>query len=63
MAAEREHYRSQFFSRRRGHKLRPQRQTLMRELLPKLAIELNPGNEPVHPIELFGDKKKLFGLR
>ena len=35
----------------------------MQELLPKLTIELNPSNELVHPLEIFPDKKKLFGLR
>ena len=58
MAAETENRRSLFYSRRRGHKLRPLRQALMQELLPKLAIELATGDGLIDPVEFFPDAKK-----
>jgi len=64
MAAETENRRSLFYSRRRGHKLRPRRQALMRELLPELAIELAPGEGLIEPAEFFpGVKKNISGSR
>lgn len=64
MAAHTENGRSLFYSRRRGRKLRPQRQALIKELLPELAIQLDPGGELLDPAELFpGTKKNISGLR
>jgi len=64
MAAHTENSRSLIYSRRRGRKLRPQRQILIRELLPKFAIKLDPSSELLDPAELFpGTKKNISGLR
>jgi hypothetical protein len=64
MASEPEKRRSLVYSRRHGHKLRPQRQALMRDLLPRVAIELPPGDSAIDLDALFsGAKKKPIGWR
>lgn len=42
-----------FYGRRRGHRLRPARQSLIDDLLPQVAVPLPPGTAPVDPHQLF----------
>ncbi len=42
------------FGRRKGHKLRPKRQALMRELLPRLEIDLRSSTDIIYPEAFFG---------
>lgn len=45
--------RSLVFSRRRGHKLRPKRQALLRDLLPEIEIDLEHGTNVTDPRSYF----------
>ena len=45
--------RSLVFSRRRGHKLRPRRQALMRDLLPEIEIDLEQSADVIDPRSFF----------
>ncbi|MBT3991202.1 MAG: tRNA (guanosine(46)-N7)-methyltransferase TrmB [Rhodospirillaceae bacterium] len=49
----------QFYGRRKGHPLRPHRQQLMNELLPKLVISPD-SSEPLDPLTLFEDKSDIW---
>ena len=61
----------QWYGRRRGHKLRPNRQALIDDLLPKLRIELPHANlldldtevisESEHGLRLILDTEDLVG--
>lgn len=57
-----EHRQRVVFGRRRGHKLRPQRQALMRDLLPEIEVELTPGTGLIEPRALFADGSKEIWL-
>jgi tRNA (guanine-N7-)-methyltransferase len=49
------------FGRRRGHKLRPLRRALMRDLLPQIEIDLGPEGAPIAPRSLFsGGTKEVW---
>ena len=50
------------FGRRQGHRLRPQRQALMRDLLPQIGIDLTPDGDPIQPRDLFADGTKEVWL-
>ncbi len=52
-------HRRVLYGRRRGHRLRPGRRRLLRELLPALEIRL-AGDEPLDPKRLFGDGRPLW---
>ena len=54
MADDRNTRRDLVYSRRGGHKLRPRRQALMRELLPQIEIDLGPAADVIDPRALFG---------
>jgi len=49
MADERDIRRDLVYSRRRGHKLRPRRQALMRELLPEIELHLESNTDLIDP--------------
>ncbi len=42
-----------FFGRRKGKALRPGHEALVQTLLPRLRIDLNPGDAPIDPADLF----------
>ena len=50
------------FGRRQGHKLRPKRQALMRDLLPQIGIDLAPDDGPIEPRTLFAEGTKEVWL-
>ena len=62
MAADKESRRNIVFGRRRGHKLRPLRQALMRDLLPKIAIDLPAGTDRLNASGFFSAGTKEFRL-
>ena len=50
------------FGRRQGHKLRPQRQALMRDLLPQIGIDLENAADTIEPRALFAPGTKEVWL-
>jgi tRNA (guanine-N7-)-methyltransferase len=53
--------RDSVYSRRKGHKLRPFRQALMRDLLPEIEIDLEAGPEIIDPFAVFNaDIKQIW---
>jgi tRNA (guanine-N7-)-methyltransferase len=52
-AADQESRRDPVFGRRRGHKLRPKRQALMRDLLPEIEIDLGQSGDIIDPASFF----------
>lgn len=50
------------FGRRQGHKLRPQRQALMRDLLPQIGIDLETAANVIEPRALFAPGTKEVWL-
>lgn len=53
--------RPRFFGRRKGRPLRPNRQVLVDELLPKLEVP-DPHNGPVDPADVFGKPMHAYWL-
>jgi tRNA (guanine-N7-)-methyltransferase len=49
------------YGRRKGHRLRPGRQRLLEEALPKLQVSL-PESGPLDPASLFSDRPEQFWL-
>ncbi|MDA1088802.1 MAG: tRNA (guanine(46)-N(7))-methyltransferase TrmB [Proteobacteria bacterium] len=47
MTGEKQHEGPQFYGRRHGHKLRPNRQALINDLLPRLRVSLPAGGQPL----------------
>ncbi len=61
MVSAKKYNRLQWYGRRRGHKLRPNRQALVDNLLPKFRIEL-PHSEPLNLEQAFSAPKREIWL-